>query len=1254
VAKASYFQTSFLAGEWSKQSQGRADKPEYRAAMNLCHNALPIEEGANTRRPGTRLSGYTRNGAEGVLREFHFSSSHPYTMEFTPGKLRFRNGTELAVEEGGVVTAISTDTPALISTGFGHGYSTGDQVLFLLYDGITTAYGGIADIVDVQFTVTVVSPSSFTITDAVTGIDFDGSMVTLHDTALQVLRIVELTTPYDTPEDLDALVIAQDEEDAIIFSPLTPPHAIKATLDEQGSPTGFATFALRTGGELFFDGPYLDPPIDGSYLIPDQTTNPWTMTLVGSAHAFSALDVDRMIRVFSEPNDWNVGTSYAVGDTVKFGEDYWSALKASTGKQPDLDFETWATDPSAAAWSWGTISSVIDAHTFVVDAAPADPLGVKAGGPLLSTNHIRTWRLGVYSQGTGFPSCGTFHEGRLWMGGPNGNRADSSMSNETFTFSPTLKDGTVADNCGISAVYRATSINRPLWMLPDDQGVVIGTQAGEWLVRASSLNDPITPTSIQAHRATTFGCAPVQPVQAPLSHVFVQRNSRKVVEYVAAYPPRVYTGQSISLQSKHLFDTDIQELAYQAETTPVIWARTKGGKLLGCTYRRDSQFSSQPVTFAGWHQHTLGTGRAVRSICVGPSPTLAPKLPGIQPRAGNTDTLTLVTHDAGDGFYRVELLTALFEEDDRIEDAWFVDGGVSPVGADYKTVGGNKVLRFYALTPGDIVTAWIAGVDMGEFTIGDDGSFDVPVNGTFGGVTNLLTETRLTNMTGEIDTLKYFTAVYDGDFTPEAGSVTYTAEEHTPTKRWTNMFGLNFNPQRTEAVWYTLAPLTGAISGWELWDLGTRTNISRGTLDTSYAAITSGGGHPAAVTRDGFLYSLAALTGSVADNHLVCYAATGAGTQLDKGATPNMVEMSAAMEAADGNTYIGMVSFSFDSDGYLYNHTSGAAPALLDTSVGTGTNFQIKSYILDASGDVWALGGRGDLGNDKLAFWRVVNASGIARTDFFVVTMPASQAGTICEVWGTFVSAGASSHFVVAWPDAGADPLHCTIEYDGTISNTSTTIPIDPYVGPADFRNHDISNPTIFLENTEYSCDDLSVVNTYPYSLWGYLDVGDVQAGAVFDPLNQCMLVGLQNANEKIAWLLRTVTPVKDAVLFAVPVALGDNFETDCQIVRPVAPAETGAQDGPAFGKTRRQHMFTALLNNAQGMFFGTTFGHMRPAVFQDAGEVTLALTTMFSGTYWDQLDDDYSFDSMICWKQTRPYPATVLAIGGFIHTQDR
>lgn len=532
-------------------------------------------------------------------------------------------------------------------------------------------------------------------------------------------------TPYPLAA-LQAIRVVQEENFALTLHPSYPPQTLAPlTQPVPGAP---ATFSYSP--TVFQDGPYLDPPTDGTTLTPNQVGTGLTLTAsaitsINGGKGFLPTDVGRAIRLYSQPVTWDATTNWVTGNNVFWKGVPYVATQNAGHAAPDADISTtWAIAPSAAQWTWGTIATVISTTQVTVTLAAADPFTVLAGGPLLYVQAMPLWQLGVYSATTGYPGGGFFHEGRLWLFGTTSNRIDSTMSGVDNAngidasgppcFSPTLLDGTPADNCGISAIMMGEEQNTIFWGAPDHQGIILGTQGGEWLVQASSLNEPLTPTSIQAHRVTKFGCANVEPRMAGFSHLFVQRYSQQLYEYVADVYSGKFAGTNVARKAKHLTAPGIAEIAYQAELVACLWARTTDNRLIGMSYKRESPFTTQPATYVGWHQHFLGSGakqRTVTSIQAGPSPD------------GSTDSVMMVTFNPGTGVYWVEQITAIFEETAPITAAWFVDAGVVPT----VTVSGpNLVLSGLPHPPGDTVAAWVGGYDLGNAVVSLTGTITVP------------------------------------------------------------------------------------------------------------------------------------------------------------------------------------------------------------------------------------------------------------------------------------------------------------------------------------------------------------------------------------------------------------------------------------------------------------------------------------------------------------------------------------------------
>lgn len=126
------------------------------------------------------------------------------------------------------------------------------------------------------------------------------------------------------------------------------------------------------------------------------------------------------------------------------------------------------------------------------------------------------------------------------------------------------------------------------------------------------------------------------------------------------------------------------------------------------------------------------------------------------------------------------------------------------------------------------------------------------------------------------------------------------------------------------------------------------------------------------------------------------------------------------------------------------------------------------------------------------------------------------------------------------------------------------------------------------------------------------------------------------------------------AVDLTIPCLFGYAYTSKGQLLRPLSEQDTKSRTGPALGKMRRVHKVAALVDASVGVSFGTDFTNLFAADYRDAAGTPLTKETMYSGVYWSpSIEDASSFDGMICWQVSRPYPTTIVSLGGFFHTQD-
>lgn len=1290
MGDASFTQSSFLGGEISPYMQGRFDRQDYRSALNVCLNALPVEEGAWTRRPGTRRLAKTRKGKFGVLREFHFAEQQPYDLEFTGGHLRMFAGTSLVTDGllGKVeIAGISSASPAVVTTRQPHGMTTLDEVQFEFPEGVSIPTA--ARLMNHQYEITVISATKFSLADPVTGAAISGAGIDFKGNPILVARILDIATSFaDDQDTLRSIRVVQGQDTdgtgvALIMCPGYQPLALRVV----AVPTGCVPAIFSIGPATFKDGPYMDPIADKSTATPSALTGTITLTVTPGAGAdrpafpgFVSTDVGRLVRLHSEPPAWLVGTAYVKGDHVKWQDTYWTANGATTGAQPDLDLVTWSIDPSASLWTWGAITVVTSATVVSV---------LIKGSDLLYSAAIKEWRLGLYSNTTGWPKNGTFHEGRLWLSGAQANRFDAGKSNDFFNFAPTAEEGTVADDNGIAYVLNSKDVNPIFWMEPDDQGFLMGTQDGEWHVRASSLTDPLTPTSIQAKRVTKYGCADIEPRRTGLSLCLVQRDKKNVLEYVPDPQPGKFSGQNISLKGKHLCHPGVGELAYVALTTPIVWARTDEDALIGCTYKRDNPYGTQPESFSGWHRHALAAPQTdVTSLAAGPSPD------------GTIDALLMVTVDPDTGVYWVEVLTPVFEEDQDVYTAWFLDHAIRPPAAEIVTYGGHDYVRLWGLDDyeGDTVQVWGAGLDLGDFTV-SGGYIDVQVSSvanpdfsaaqlaaltvlsdTFAGFAVTITRpnTGTTPVPASANLINEFTPAYPS-VSQTGVAVNWDANylwitrqgntgnallrfstlggASTVTKTITNIFGsegggeqfvqqpICYDAAGAALLWSSTSSNSGKFAKYNP-DSGVLT-----TLGSSSVTLTNTAAH--------IMKGLTQSPLSAGDDYVVVPSLVGSPGINDpcSVAVINTTTM-AFFEAVALTDQRGVSCSGANADFDCY-HTGtafilgGEKPSLL-AGAGFTSNLSLYSYTVSVwgngtpGGDLVKLGGFGPAAVDAtwthFQTWEgliydatdgnviaAVHTNDVVTHTDYIIKINARD-GSI--MWATpVVSIPASSddwnetrieNGVLGYIDGAAPGVLSTIT---TATGAVTTRTLTGVAKGYSMLYDDVTGRTIFSA-TSYSDPGVGAGNIRPK--------------------------GTTPSSFSNAWATLDSSGTVAHPIYEAPFVVGYTYTSDGQIVRPIAPQEAGAANGPALAKTRRAHQMTALMHKAKGVSFGTDFTKLHAATLASPGGTALTPLQLYSGTYWNTLEDNYSFDSMICWRITRPYPTTVLAIGSFLHTQDR
>lgn len=236
------------------------------------------------------------------------------------------------------------------------------------------------------------------------------------------------------------------------------------------------------------------------------------------------------------------------------------------------------------------------------------------GEPLYDLSPIRRWRMGYFSDTTGWPTVGTLWNSRLAVGGATDYPTLVALS-AVFapkTFSPTDPDGTVIDDNGMAEKLNTRRASPIRWLIGDQRGLLIGCGDSEWILQQDTQNQGFSARNKRAAEQTARGSAAIQPVKIDRQVVFAQASRRTIREYSYNFESDGYKSPSMSLYAPHLGVPPFAQMAYAAEPHSIIWFRRDDGSIAGLTYQRDEGV-------VGWHRHDFGG--AVESVACIPSPT---------------------------------------------------------------------------------------------------------------------------------------------------------------------------------------------------------------------------------------------------------------------------------------------------------------------------------------------------------------------------------------------------------------------------------------------------------------------------------------------------------------------------------------------------------------------------------------------------------------------------------------------------------
>lgn len=151
----------------------------------------------------------------------------------------------------------------------------------------------------------------------------------------------------------------------------------------------------------------------------------------------------------------------------------------------------------------------------------------------------------IWSATRGYPRMGTFHGGRLWLGGTKSKTQSLFASRSGSFFDFFIEEGLADEGIFVTLTARTQT---EIVDINSDRGLQIFTTGLESLVKGNS------PTDIDVVSQTQHGASYLEVKSLDGATLFVDRNGKTLRQYVYNFNEDAYTSNDISVLSSHLIN----------------------------------------------------------------------------------------------------------------------------------------------------------------------------------------------------------------------------------------------------------------------------------------------------------------------------------------------------------------------------------------------------------------------------------------------------------------------------------------------------------------------------------------------------------------------------------------------------------------------------------------------------------------------------------------------------------------------------
>lgn len=269
--------------------------------------------------------------------------------------------------------------------------------------------------------------------------------------------------------------------------------------------------------------------VSSTLIAEDAFTNYIRVTGTGNGRAFTiqlaadptftATTTLTLQRSMADPGDWVDVNNYTAATATTYNDALnnqiaYYRIGIKTGKYTAADGVL-----AKLVYAAGSITGVARITEY------SSPTSVSASvlSDLGGTASTDDWAEGEWSAKRGYPTAVALHDGRLWWAGKDKTAGSISDTFDSFD------DAEEGDAGPISRSIGAGPVDTINWLM-SASNLLVGGQGSEFVARASSLDEPLTPTQFGLKTISTLGSAAVRAVKIDNSCIFIQRNGIRVYE----------------------------------------------------------------------------------------------------------------------------------------------------------------------------------------------------------------------------------------------------------------------------------------------------------------------------------------------------------------------------------------------------------------------------------------------------------------------------------------------------------------------------------------------------------------------------------------------------------------------------------------------------------------------------------------------------------------------------------------------------